>query len=128
MDGVQTYQASLTLRLIKIARSRRMNLPRVKAEAAARGLQILTRRGVKLTVASLRELTPTLRPAVRWACEALYEVKGIDPKQYLHELDRLDALDALDAVARWRDRRQPTIYPNRSPVLSERAWIEANGY
>jgi hypothetical protein len=36
--------------------------------------------------------------------------------------------DALDAVARWRASRVPMILPSRSPVLSERAWIEANGY
>jgi hypothetical protein len=123
LAGVQTDQA---LRLIEIAQSRGMSLPRAKAEAAARGLQILKRQGAKLTVGGLRALTPTLRPAVRWVCEALYEVKGIDPAPYLGELDRLDALDRLEAVRRWRGGRQPTLCSERSPV--DRAWIEANGY
>jgi hypothetical protein len=44
------------------------------------------------------------------------------------KLQRLDDLDSQNFFARWRDGRLPTVFSNRSPTLSERAWIEANGY
>jgi hypothetical protein len=65
--------------------------------------------------------TPTRQAT--WA-PALIQVVGVrtanlpDPK----------AKDALDPYVRERASRVPMIPPSRSPVLSERAWIEANGY
>jgi hypothetical protein len=122
-----TNHASLALALVRNAGARGVVLSYPKAKAAVRGVEILKRQQFKLTVTGLHELPSHLRPAVRWVCAALYEVKGIDPRQYLAELDRLDAKDALDTIARWRANRVPTIRPSRSPLLSESAWIEAFG-
>jgi len=128
LSKVSTDRAVLALALIRSAQARGAKLPCQKAAAAVRGAEILKQHGLKLTVCTLREMPPTLRPAARWVFAVLREAKGIDPKQFLAELDRLDARDALDAVARWRANRIPSIHPGRPAVLSERAWIEANGY
>jgi hypothetical protein len=128
LSKVSTDRAVVALAMIRSAQARGTKLPCHKATAAARGAEILKRHGFKLTVSSLREMPSTLRPAARWVCAVLREAKGIDPERYLAELDRLDARDALDAVARWRANRVPTIHPGQPAVLSERAWIEANGY
>ncbi len=127
LHDVRTNQATLALVLIRTARARGVVLPYPKAKAAVRGAEILKRRQFKLSVTGLHELPSHLRPAVRWVCAALYELKGIDTTQYLTELDRLDAKDALEVIARWRANRIPTIPLSRSPVLSERAWIETFG-
>lgn len=128
LDNVLADQDKLARNLMRSAAARGANLSYSKARAAVRGVEIMKRHGFKLALPSLREMPSMLRDAARGVCAVLHEVKGIDPKHYLAELDRLDIQDALDAVARWRADRAPTIHPNQPTVLSERAWIEANGY
>jgi hypothetical protein len=128
MAGVQVDQIILTRRLMNDASSRGASLPYATAERGAWGMLFLTQRRLKLTPSNFREWPTAARQAARAVCGILYEVKGVDPKQCIRELDRLDALDGQDAVARWRASRVPMVLPSRPPVLSERAWIEANGY
>jgi hypothetical protein len=124
----QTDQVNLRNCLIRDATSRGAFLPYAKAERGAWGILFLRRRGLKLAARSFRDFPRSARVAARAVCGVIYDVRGIDPVPYLRELDRLDELEGLDAVARWRANRAPTIFPGRSPLVSERAWIELNGY
>ena len=122
----QMDRATLTHHVINAA-LRRGDLSDVKARRGASALRTLAQHGFKLTgISSLRALPRSLWSAARDVCGILYEVRGVDPKPYLWELERLDALNGLDAVRRWRDQRVSTLCYERSPV--DRAWIEANGY
>jgi hypothetical protein len=114
--------------LIKLAADRGATLPHRKVNAAARGLSYMQKHGIKLDINRFQDLPGGARVAARWVCGILLECKGIDPTPRLRELQRLDELDDRNPNARLRSQLSQTIFPSRSAVLSEAAWIEANGY
>jgi hypothetical protein len=120
-----TWTIECCLRVYQIIHRYRMVIDnfRVRHLNILNHLPVEIRRCNMITIkreAALRE-TPTSQAAFASALIEVVKARKANPPDP-------KAKDALDPYVRERAGHVPMIRPSRSPLLSERAWIEANGY